>query len=103
MSRWCLLFGLVAAPALAGELEGVKMADDVVVEGRALKLNGMGLRRKFIVDVYVAGLYVEHPSRDAAAILAADEARRVELRMSRDLDPATIVEAVRVGFDKNSK
>jgi hypothetical protein len=51
---------LLATSALAGELEGVSMPDDVSVEGHPLKLNGMGLRKKFIVNVYVAGLYVEH-------------------------------------------
>lgn len=100
--RSMLLSSLLAFSAFAGELNGVKMADDVTVDGKALKLNGMGLRRKFIVDVYVAGLYLEHPSKDAGAILKTDEARRVDLKMLRDLDSKTIVDAIRTGFDKNA-
>lgn len=102
MKRFILLSGLIGVSALAGELKGVKMPDEVTVEGKALKLNGMGLRVKFIVSVYVAGLYVENVSKDPAAILKADESRRVDMKMLRDLDQKTIVEAIRSGFEKNS-
>jgi hypothetical protein len=36
----------------------------ITVAGKTLTLNGMGLREATIlnIDVYVAGLYVEHPS-----------------------------------------
>jgi hypothetical protein len=78
------------------------MADEVTVDGQALKLNGMGLRTKFVINVYVAGLYVENVSKDAASILKADETRRVDMRMLRDLDQKAIVEAIRAGFEKNS-
>ena len=102
MKRFILLSGLIGVSALAGELKGVKMPDEVTVDGKALKLNGMGLRVKIIVSVYVAGLYVENTSKDAATILKADEGRRVDMKMLRDLDQKTIVEAIRTGFDKNS-
>ncbi len=93
---------LASTMAFAGELNGVKMADEVTVDGHALKLNGMGLRRKFIINVYVAGLYVEHANKDPEGILKADEVRRVDLKMLLDLDAKTIVEAIRTGFDKNA-
>ncbi|MBL8934429.1 MAG: chalcone isomerase family protein, partial [Archangium sp.] len=103
MKRLVLLSGLmVGSLAFAGELKGVKMPDEVTVEGKTLKLNGMGLRVKFIVSVYVAGLYVENKSTDPATILKNDEARRVDMKMLRDLDAKTIVEAIRTGFEKNS-
>jgi len=102
MKRFVLLSGLIGVSALAGELKGVKMPDEVTVDGKALKLNGMGLRVKFIVSVYVAGLYVENVSKDPATILKADESRRVDMKMLRDLDQKAIVEAIRTGFEKNS-
>lgn len=102
MKRRLLLSVLIAGSAFAGELKGVKMPDEVQVDGKALKLNGMGLRVKFIVQVYVAGLYVENVNKDANAILKADEARRVDMKMLRDLDKKAIVDAIRTGFDKNS-
>lgn len=102
MKRVLLTAALLAAPAFAAELEGVTSADSMTVEGKTLTLNGMGLRRKFIINVYVASLYVEHASKNAGDILKADEVRRVELKMLRDLDQKTIVEAIRTGFEKNA-
>ena len=63
--------GLAAEAAAAKELAGATMPDTLTVAGKTLKLNGMGLRKKAIFKVYVGGLYLEAPSKDAAAILAA--------------------------------
>lgn len=93
---------VAAVPAFAGELEGVTSADTLTVEGKPLALNGMGLRRKFIFNVYVASLYVEHASKSGPEILKADEVRRVEMKMLRDLDKKQIVEAIQGGFEKNA-
>lgn len=97
-----LLASLLATSAFAGQLEGVSLSDSVTVEGKELKLNGMGLRRKFVFNVYVAGLYVESPSGDGAAILSKDEIRRVDMVMLRDLDRKSIVDALRMGVEKNA-
>jgi hypothetical protein len=88
--------------AFAGELAKVKMADEATVDGKSLKLNGMGLRQKFIFKVYVAGLYLETKSNNPGEILGRDEVRRVEMHMLRDLDKATIVEAFQKGVEKNN-
>lgn len=103
MSRALSLFvALLALGASAGELSGVKVPDTVQVDGKELKLNGMGLRQKFVFKVYVTSLYLEHPSKDAAAVLASDEVRKIELKMLRDLDRKTIVEAFNVNFEDNA-
>ena len=62
-------------PAAAKELAGVNMPDTLSVGDKTLKLNGVGLRKKAIFKVYVGGLYLETPSKDAAAILASDQRR----------------------------
>jgi hypothetical protein len=97
-----LATALCAVPVFAAELEGVKMPDTLTVEGKELKLNGQGLRQKFVFNVYVAGLYVESTSTDGAAILAADGVRRVDMAMLRDLDQKSILEAIKAGFEKNA-
>ena len=94
---------LVAFAAPAKEVNGVQVQDTVTAEGKTLKLNGAGLRKKFIFDVYVGALYVEEPSKDAATILGKDGVRRVEMHMLRDLQKEQIVEAIKEGFEKNSK
>jgi hypothetical protein len=66
---------LAAAPAAApaAELHGVVLPDRLEAAGRTLVLNGMATRTYsvFRVKVYVAGLYLERPSRDAEEILAS--------------------------------
>ncbi len=94
---------VVASTAFAGELEGVTMADKITAEGKELQLNGMGLRKKFVFQVYVAGLYVEQKNSNADAIIGADAVRRVEMKMLRDLEKKAIVDAIKTGFEKNAK
>jgi len=102
MSKIALLAVLMSLPALAAEFEGVKMADTVTVDGKTLTLNGQGLRKKFVFKVYVAGLYVETKSKKGEEILAADAARRVDMKMLRELDKKAIVDAIKGGFEKNA-
>src|SRR5258705_13221161 len=74
--------GVVAlAVALAGatfaqarEFSGVTLPDTLSAGGKTLKLNGGALRKKAVFKVYVGGLYLEAPSKDAGAVLAADTA-----------------------------
>lgn len=97
-----LVSTLLAAPTFAKELSGVTMPDTVDVGGKTLKLNGMGLRKKSFVKVYVAGLYLEETSSDPAAILAKDQIRRIDMVMLRDVDKEATVNALKEGFEKNS-
>ena len=46
------------------------------------------------VKVYVIGLYVDTPSSDARAILAADRIKRVDLVARRDLSGADVANAI---------
>jgi hypothetical protein len=88
----CLLIAF-ALPAFAGELAGVKLPDTAKVGDQTLVLNGLGLRTKAIFKVYVAGLYLPKKSSDAAAILAEDAARRLEMHFVRSVDKGKISEA----------
>jgi hypothetical protein len=105
MRRSLLAFGLslAAAHALAGEVAGVKLADSAVVEGKTLKLNGAGLRKKMVFKVYVAGLYLENTARDAAAIVSSEQVKSMRLHILRSLEAGKITEAIAEGFEKNSK
>ncbi len=93
----------LAAVVVAGEVAGVKMADTVTVEGKTLKLNGMGLRKKVVFKVYVAGLYLETPSPAGEALIASDQIKRMQLSVLRSLKSKQVTEAIEEGFEKNSK
>lgn len=67
--------------ARAVEVAGVEVPETVTVDGTRLVLNGAGVRRKLFVKVYVGALYLPRPRRDPAAIVAADEPQRVEMRI----------------------
>jgi hypothetical protein len=58
-------------------LNGVTMPATIEVEGRTLNLNGMALRKKFIIKVYVAALYLSSKSSSPEEILAADTPRQM--------------------------
>lgn len=88
------LFTATLAPlAFAGELAGVKMPDSTKVGDSTLVLNGMGLRTKLWVKVYVAGLYIKSKQGDPAKILAEDSPRRLEMQFLRSVGKDKIAEA----------
>jgi hypothetical protein len=102
----CLVAALLlsfALPALAKEVAGVSLPETTTVDGKALKLNGMGLRKKMVFKVYVAGLYLETPSKDAASVISSDQVKRMQLSVLRSLSSHQVSEAIEEGFEKNSK
>ncbi len=97
------LWLLTAASLLGGEVAGVKMSDSATVEGRTLRLNGMGLRKKVIFKVYVAGLYLESPSKDASTVISSDQVKSIHLHILRNLSGTELSDAIAEAFWKNAK
>lgn len=73
---YSLLLATVLA-AHAGTLAGVTLPDAATVGNQRVVLNGMGLREKLMIDIYVGGLYLPAKSQDPAAIIALDQPKRV--------------------------
>ena len=90
-------------PGRAADLAGAKLPDTLSAGDKTLKLNGMGLRKKAMFKVYVGGLYLESPSKDAGTILAADQAKAISMHFLRGLTKAQLVEAFQEGFEANAK
>jgi hypothetical protein len=94
---------LAAASVGAMELAGVTLPETITVNGATLTLNGMGIRKKLFIKVYVGGLYLPAPSHDAAAIIAADEPKQVAMHfLYSKVSKAKLTEAWREGFTNNS-
>jgi len=89
-------------PALAGELAGVMLPDQVQVEGQRLELNGMALRKVVFFKVYVGGLYLPEAMGDGQQILAADTERQVVMHFLRNLKGAELSEAWMDGLKANT-
>lgn len=91
---------LVSHAALAASIEGHTIPDQLPAAGGQLVLNGAGLRDKFMIDLYVGGLYLPQKSSDANAIIAADEPMAMRLLIvSSRITSENLSEAVAEGFE----
>ena len=93
---------LLAFPLLAAELEGVKLEDRIRVDGQELQLNGLAVRRQFIFQVYVAGLYLPARATMARAAIESKGPKRIILVMMRDATAEQFVESIEAGMRANS-
>ena len=85
----------------ATEVSGVKFNDSVQVAGKDLLLNGAGMRTKFIIKVYAAGLYLPEKKNTVADIVKLEGPRRVSLVMMRDISSSEFSKAFMTGLDNN--
>src|SRR5437660_9773633 len=99
---FCALLALAAFTASGAEVSGVKLDDKTRVDSRELVLNGAGLRKRIIFNVYVIGLYLPEKKSDLAAILALAGPKRAAIHMLRDVGADTFTEALVEGLRANS-
>ena len=97
-----LLTRFLALPAGAGTLAGVTLPDTVDVKGQSLVLNGMGLRSKLFIKVYVGGLYLPQKEKAAAKILADDSPRRMVMHFLYSVNKEQMCEAWDEGLEQNT-
>lgn len=96
-------FYWISTLSLAADLAGVFIDDEIRLDGGAsLVLNGIGLREKLWVDVYVGSLYLPGKSEDVAAILSAPGPWRVQLDfIYKEVASEKLLDTWREGFEKN--
>lgn len=95
--------GTLSASLLAATLADVTLPDSIAVGNQTLVLNGLGLRSKLFIKVYVGGLYVEKKTNDATAIIQSDAAKRVVLHfVYGEVTREQMVEAFDEGFKGNA-
>lgn len=92
----------LSAPLGAGTLAGVTLPDKAEVAGQELVLNGLGLRTKLFIKVYVGGLYLPQKEKTAGTILAADAPRRMVLHFIYDVSKEQMCEAWHEGLEANT-
>jgi hypothetical protein len=86
----------------AGTLAGVTLPDTVQARGTPLVLNGMGLRTKYMVKVYVAGLYLEQKSSDPDAIIKSDATKRIVMQFLHRATKSQMADAFNESFTDNT-
>jgi len=96
------LFALACGQVLAAvEVGGYKYEDSLNVAGKDLVLNGAGMRTKFIIKVYSAGLYLQSKASTVDAVMKAEGPRRIRLVMMRDISSDDFGNAFMSGLNNN--
>jgi hypothetical protein len=87
----------------AGQLAGIELEDQITnSEGTVLKLNGMGLREKLWIDIYVGSLYLATPGHEASEVIEQTGPSRVRMDIIYDeISSEKLVAAWQEGFEKN--
>jgi hypothetical protein len=113
-----IIVSFVVAIAEDMEILGIKFPGEKVVEGKTLKLNGVAYRKALgFVKVYVTGLYLEKPTKDADEVINSEQVKHLVTRYMTDratastlqngvwdamkkCNPPELVEANRVDIEK---
>lgn len=91
-----------ALPGQAAEVGGVKIDEAVTVEGQPLKLNGAGVRTKFVFKVYAMGLYLTEHKATPGDIQALAGPKRVTIVMLREVASDELAKTFVAGLNNNS-
>ncbi|KAF0815454.1 hypothetical protein IGB42_00535 [Andreprevotia sp. IGB-42] len=98
-----LMAAVLAVPAVqAAEIAGQNVPDKTELASQSLQLNGGGVRKKLMFEVYLAVLYTAAKTGDANAVISATTPRRVELRMLREVSAAKMHESFVEGMTDNT-
>lgn len=94
---------VMSAPAWATvEVSGVKFEDSAQVGNQALALNGAGVRTKFFLDIYAAGLYVNKKDGNAQGLLTQPGPKSMHIGLLMSLSGKKFAEAMEEGFKANN-
>ncbi len=86
MRKWVVLVAgaLLSSALSAADIGGVRVDDKTSVGGQELVLNGAGIRKRVVFNVYVASLYLPQKAADVGGVLAKAP-RRIRLDLLRTL------------------
>ena len=102
----CLVFLFVslAATASTREIADVTIPATLAAgEGVTLHLNGAGIRSKFFFQIYIAELYMEHPTSDSASVIGDEGRKRIVMHfLYEELSKDKLIEAWDEGFRANA-
>jgi hypothetical protein len=98
------LFVLWTIMIHAKEIAGITVPEQIVrdIDNAKLILNGAGIRKKFFFDVYLASLYVQQRSSDAAEVISVDRPARIEMQiLYSKIEKEKFVQGWNDGFSAN--
>lgn len=89
-------------PAVPVEVAGVRYDPQMTVAGSKLVLNGAGIRYKFIVKVYTAGLYLSAKAGTTDEVLGAPGPKRLHVVMLREINANDLGKLFTRGMQDNA-
>ena len=99
-----LIITFFAHSADARRVAGVEIPETLENGGASLVLNGVGIRTRVFLDIYVGGLYLQKKSADAAAIMDADEPMAIRLWIVTGLiTNDRMQKSIEEGFQKSTR
>lgn len=97
-----IAFSCLAQPAMGRSLKGVDFPESITIGGRECGLNGLGIRKKFFISVYIGALYIAEPSTDASTVIASDQEKRLIMHfLHSKVTSSQLKDAWTEGFQAN--
>ena len=88
----------------AREFNEINFPDEILLQDSAekIKLNGVGMRTKFVFDVYIGALYLANAANTSEAVLVQKGPNRVQMHFVYDeVSAEKLVAAWNEGFEEN--
>jgi hypothetical protein len=82
-------------------VEGARYESSAQLAGERLLLNGVGVRKRFVFDIYAGGLYVSQRAARTEDLVRQPGPKRVALRFLRDVDGELFVTSLHNGLKAN--
>ena len=101
--RWLAVALAVVAGSAGAQVvvEGARYDSSIVLGGQPLLLNGVGVRKRLVFDIYVGGLYVSKRAARTEELVSQPGPKRVALRFLRDVEGELFVNSLHVGLKAN--
>lgn len=93
---------VMALPAVAMEIEGLKLEETLKLEKHTLLLNGAGVRKKFGFKGFVGALYLERKTHLAEEALNESGAKRMSYIMLRDVSGKQMLDRINESIIANN-
>jgi len=93
---------IFAGAAHAAELAGVHVEPSVSINDNVLKLNGSGIRKKFLMKIYIGSLYASKRLNSAAEALRDNGDKLIRVNFLHDVDKGKVTEGFRIGLTNNA-
>lgn len=97
-----LLFQLFCSLGLAASIAGQTFPDQISLGGQDLQVNGVGLRERYWIDIYAAGLYLPKKTNNPQEIITLNAPKKVHAKfIYSDIPKDKMIKALEENITNN--